>query len=534
MVQSIKQSLPHAGVSIHRINLLLLHLLLGLGFSAGAPALAQGRFCISVDGLTFGNRTVGTNTTMNATVTNCGNEAWSFTDVSVDPATGPAFHPSTTCSTGLSLAPGAQCAVSVLFSPFATGQTSGGLWLNNTSSSPSTLLTFYGRGVDQQAGTATLNFVPASADFGQQVVATQSPGIVIALKNGGPATLTPSAIVLNGPAVYDFSGSEETCGVGVAIPAGKSCQLSLYFQPQETGQRLANLIVDAPELASLAILPVSGIGIPAPKPATFEGLWWNSPGGSEAGWGINLVQQGDTIFASWFTYDLTGKAWWLVMSANKTAPNTFSGTLLQATGPPFDTVPFPPIGSPSGASGAAVGSGTLTFSDANNGSFAYTVNGVSQTKLITRETFGPLPVCIFGAQASLALATNYQDLWWSAPAGSEAGWGINLVHEGDTIVATWFTYDLDRSPIWLVATANKTGPSTYSGQLFRATVGPPFNSIPFPPLGASDGAQGSVVGMATFDFLDGNTATFDYTVNSTTRTKTITREVFATPGTACQ
>ncbi len=78
----------------------------------------------------------------------------------------------------------------------------------------------------------------------------------------------------------------------------------------------------------------------------FGGLWWNSPGGSEAGWGINFAHQGDQIFASWFTYDLNGKAWWLVMSANRIAHQVYRGTLFQGTGPSFDTVPFPPLGSP--------------------------------------------------------------------------------------------------------------------------------------------------------------------------------------------
>ena len=87
-------------------------------------------------------------------------------------------------------------------------------------------------------------------------------------------------------------------------------------------------------------------------------------------------------------------------------------------GPAFDAMPFPPIGSPGGATGAGVGTGTLTFSDANDGTFAYTVNGISQTKAITRQTFGPLPLCTFGAQVNLALTNNYQDLWWAAPAGS--------------------------------------------------------------------------------------------------------------------
>lgn len=35
-----------------------------------------------------------------------------------------------------------------------------------------------------------------------------------------------------------------------------------------------------------------------------------------------------------------------------------------------------------------------------------------------------------------------------APAGAESGWGVNFTHQGDTIFATWFTYD-DGTPLWL-------------------------------------------------------------------------------------
>ena len=67
----------------------------------------------------------------------------------------------------------------------------------------------------------------------------------------------------------------------------------------------------------------------------FEGLWWNSPGGSESGWGINVAHQGDVIFATWFTYDATGKAWWLTMTADKTGENVYSGNLIRTNGAPF-------------------------------------------------------------------------------------------------------------------------------------------------------------------------------------------------------
>jgi predicted esterase len=257
----------------------------------------------------------------------------------------------------------------------------------------------------------------------------------------------------------------------------------------------------------------------------YQGLWWASPAASESGWGINFAHQGDTIFASWFTYDLTGKGWWLVMTAPKTASNTYSGTLYSTMGPAFNAVPF----NPAQATATAVGTGTLTFTDSNSGTFAYIVNGISQIKTITHEVFGPLPMCGFGVHPNLASALNYQDLWWASPPGSESGWGINLTQQGNRIFATWFTYDLDHTPMWLVVTAPETGIGTYSGTLYR-TNGPPFNAVPFNPASV----VATAVGAATFTFSDGNNASFAYTVNGISQTKNITREVFANPGTVCQ
>jgi hypothetical protein len=266
----------------------------------------------------------------------------------------------------------------------------------------------------------------------------------------------------------------------------------------------------------------------------FSGLWYKAPAESESGWGINFAHQGDVIFASWFTYDMTGKGWWLVMTANNSGGNTFTGTLLEATGPAFDAVPFPPLGSPGGIAGSSVGSGTLAFTDANNGTFTYTVNGTSQVKAITRQAFGPLPTCTFSASNNLAAAINYQDLWWAAPAGSESGWGINFSHQGNKIFATWFTFAHDRTPMWLVVTADKTAAGTYTGTLFRATGGPPFNSVLFPAIGSPGGATFASVGTATITFSNGNNASFAYTVDGVSQTKAITRQIFRTPGTICQ
>jgi hypothetical protein len=264
-----------------------------------------------------------------------------------------------------------------------------------------------------------------------------------------------------------------------------------------------------------------------PATSNYGGIWYRAPANSEAGWGINFAHQGDKIFASWFTYDTTGRGWWLVMTADKTGPNTYTGKLYQTRGPAFNAVPF----DPSAVAATEAGTGTLTFTDASNGTFAYVVGGVSQSKAITRQVFGTLPTCSTAA-GSLALATNYQDLWWKTPGGSESGWGINLNHQGDQIFATWFTYDVDGSPMWLVVTAPKSAPGVYTGDLYR-TSGTRFDAF--------NGANVTPVkvGTATFTFADGNNATFTYTVqvagmaSPVTQSKAITREIFAAPGTIC-
>ena len=259
--------------------------------------------------------------------------------------------------------------------------------------------------------------------------------------------------------------------------------------------------------------------------APYEGIWWAAPAQSESGWGLNIAQQGDTLFATWFTYDTTGKAWWLAMTATRTAgTDTYTGTWFQTHGPPFSASPF----DPAQVTRTAVGTGTLAFADANDGTFTYTVNGITQTKAITRQVFGNVPTCRSGLLPDTAAATNYQDLWWAAPAGSESGWGLNLVEESNIIFATWFTYDVDGSPLWLAATATSTGNGMYSGTLYR-TTGPAFNATPFDPARVS----ATPVGTVTLTFATGDSATFSYTVNGTSQAKTITREIYSGLGTTC-
>jgi YVTN family beta-propeller protein len=265
---------------------------------------------------------------------------------------------------------------------------------------------------------------------------------------------------------------------------------------------------------------------PPPTPGVnVQGLWWAS-NGSESGWGINLTQQGETVFATWFTYDATGRDLWLVMSnGSRTGTNTYQGALYRTTGPVFSSSNF----DPSQVVRTQVGIATLTFTDANNGSLAATVDGVQIRKAISRQVYAsPQPTCALGGSAGAL--PNYQDLWWKSPAESESGWGVNITHQGDILFITWFTYASDGHGMWLVGSSvTKTGNGTYAGTLYR-TNGPPLDANPWDATRVTRTPVGSV----SFTFSDANSGSMSYTLDGFTQAKSIMRQVYSSPTTVCR
>jgi hypothetical protein len=118
----------------------------------------------------------------------------------------------------------------------------------------------------------------------------------------------------------------------------------------------------------------------------YQDLWWNP---AESGWGLNVTHQDNTLFATLFTYDATGRDLWLVMSEGVRQPDgSYLGTLYRTNGPAFSTLPF------GGVTVADVGTMRLDFTDGNTGTLTYTYDGNPVTKNIQRQVFSsPVSTC---------------------------------------------------------------------------------------------------------------------------------------------
>lgn len=131
----------------------------------------------------------------------------------------------------------------------------------------------------------------------------------------------------------------------------------------------------------------------------------------------------------------------------------------------------------------------------------------------------------FSVAASGTEPANYTDLWWNA---AESGWGLNLVHQGEILFGTWFTYDADRGGLWLVMPDARRQPDgSFTGAIYR-TTGTPLAQIDGAPATAGSPQN---VGTATIRFTGATQASFSYTVNNVTQQKTVSRQVFSASAT---
>lgn len=135
----------------------------------------------------------------------------------------------------------------------------------------------------------------------------------------------------------------------------------------------------------LAAFVAAGCLQAAAAPANYSDLWWNP---QESGWGIQIVQQGETAFATLFVYGPDGKPTWYFASnlqvfATDVAGNpAFRGALYKTTGPwlggPFD---------PAKVGVQAVGAVVIEPRAEGRIYVGYDAEGVHVDKVVERQTF---------------------------------------------------------------------------------------------------------------------------------------------------
>ncbi len=110
-------------------------------------------------------------------------------------------------------------------------------------------------------------------------------------------------------------------------------------------------------------------------------LWWATV--AEDGWGLNIAQQGRSLFPVWYTYDENGRATFFTAQGGSWNGTVWTGTLYAHTSSPWLGVPY----NPALATATSVGSVSLDFDNASSATMTYTVNGITQVKRIERLAY---------------------------------------------------------------------------------------------------------------------------------------------------
>ncbi len=254
------------------------------------------------------------------------------------------------------------------------------------------------------------------------------------------------------------------------------------------------------------VVPISALTSAA---SDYTDMWWAGP--SQNGWGVSITQHGRAQFIVLFVYDNNGNPIWYVLPEGTwNASNTaFTGALYQPTSSPFssyNTANF----KPGGATGASVGTATVTYTGPGAATLTYTINGISGTKSIVRQAFAT-------DDGIAKMQTN--DLWWAGVG--ENGWGMNIAQQGRVLFPVWYTYDSMGRTVFYTVPGGTWNGSTFTGDIY-STISSAWLGVNYNP------AQFVVtkVGTMTLDFTDQSNAIMTYTINALTQRKVISRQPY--------
>jgi len=172
--------------------------------------------------------------------------------------TGPFVNAATTtCTADLVIAASGTCVINVEFKPTVVGYASGSISISDSdvTSPQAVALQGYGTGV---------KFTPASVNFGTVNRGTQVQSTVT-ISNVGTTNVFFTGGEISGTNSSDFSvnpGDGAPCGNTSSTPLlpGKTCQITVYFDPTKAAAETASYKVFDNSVGSPQALPLAGRG----------------------------------------------------------------------------------------------------------------------------------------------------------------------------------------------------------------------------------------------------------------------------------
>jgi 6-phosphogluconolactonase (cycloisomerase 2 family) len=189
------------------------------------------------------------------TISNAGNGPATFSGFTLT-GTNPGDFAISNNNCGTTLAINANCAVTVTFSPAATGSRSAMLSVaSNAAGSPLTVA-LSGTGV----APTYLVSVETSQAFPATIVGQSSASIAVSIANSGNSSVAFGAtpFTIGGANPSDFSYAGSTCGTTLAASA--VCSVSLVFNPTAAGARAATLNIADSAAGNPQQVALSGTG----------------------------------------------------------------------------------------------------------------------------------------------------------------------------------------------------------------------------------------------------------------------------------
>jgi sugar lactone lactonase YvrE len=203
---------------------------------------------LSATTLGFNSQVVGTTSNARSiTINSSGTGPLQIANVAVS---GP-FAQTNTCASAI--APGANCSVSVTFSPTVIGNATGTLTITDNAGTQTVTIT--------GSGSAPVSFSSSSINFGSVATGSTSIARTVTATNRLSTSITITGVAVTG----SFSIASNTCGTSLA--PGTSCTVGVTFSPTTVAAANGTLTFTDSAATSPQTVALSGTGT---APVTFS------------------------------------------------------------------------------------------------------------------------------------------------------------------------------------------------------------------------------------------------------------------------